>query len=1758
MTNCLRFLCLSALFFFFSFSSQLGAQIFTGEKLDYQSPILESAFSAFEVFRIDAEPLAAYVRTNAEANTTLQVGNHVWNMSLSSSNLLSQNYFLTIETPSGNTVSHKKRNIAYKGFLSTGDNVRLTLDKGFMYGYIRESGLVWRIEPLWYLDPTADKDLYVLYEKSNVLADQTVPCGVTAEMEKAAQMDIESHLAEGADFPAVYELELAIASDQLMLAKYGSSSAVEAHNIAVINDVEGDYTGAFTHDLCINIVTQFVATTFPGPWSASNDAGTLLGSFLSWGNAGNFGVNFDVGELWTNRDFTGGTVGIAYLNGVCNNNKYHALQDFTGNSELLRCTTSHELGHNFSSGHDSGCSGSGPWIMCPTVSTSNSWSSQSQNAISAYMQTKINSGCLASCVQGPPLVSIFDWSPDPGCVNQPVQFTDMSTGTITSRLWTFTGGTPATSTQTNPVVTFGTSGNKNVSLVVFGPGGTSATSTQVVTINPTPVSGFTFTMDDLTATFTNTSTNATSYLWDFGDGGTSTEDNPVYTYIEAGFYVVKLTATNDCGSSTKTITVNTFPTPDFYAEPTSGCATLVVQLVNQSSSNSTSFLWSFPGGTPASSGQANPVVLYTISGTYPITLTAFNSVGSNTITKTNYITVQTVPATNFTSSVNGLTATFTNTTLNGTTYLWTFGDGDSSTVVHPVHTYANGGTYTVTLIATNACGSVTKTKTVEVAPPPVAGFTTTGNNGCAPATISFTNTSTGAVSYNWAFPGGSPASSTDTNVTVVYTNPGTYTVTLTATNNSGTSTATTTVTVNTVPAPSFSSVTNGAVVTFTNTTNNATSYSWNFADGNSSTEQNPTHTYAADGVYTVVLTATNICGTATSTQTVTVVTPPVAGFTASPTGGCAPLTVSFNNTSSSNSTSFQWTFPGGNPGSSIAPNPTVVYNTPGIYSVTLVATNSAGSSTLTQANFITVNTVPTAGFTSVSNGAMVAFTNTSNNASSYSWNFGDGNSSTQTNPNHTYATDGVYTVVLSATNACGTVTSSSTVTIVTPPTAGFNATQTSGCAPFTVQFNNTSSSNSVNFDWQFPGGNPASSTAQNPTVVYNTPGVYTVILTASNSAGSNTATQVNYITVGTTPVAGFTSVTNADVATFTNTTQNGVSYSWNFGDGESSTEANPSHVYANDGTYTVVLTATNACGTSTFTQNVVIVTGVEASFTADITSGCAPLTVNFLDMSSDNTTGWQWSFPGGTPNSSTQQNPTVVYNTPGVYSVTLVVSGPGGTATFTRTDYITVLGPPTGSFTSVVNQNTATFTNNTVNGTTYLWTFGDGGSSTLANPSHTYAQDGTYTVILAATNNCGTTIIENSVTILTPPVAAFTFNSAMGCTPLTVLFNNTSSSNSTSFSWVFEGGTPPTSTEQNPVCTWNTPGVYLVTLTASNSAGNSTATATITVNPNPTASFTTQTAGLSVITTNASQHATSYSWTFGDGGTSTEMSPTHTYMATGTYTITLVATNECGSSTTTQTVVIEGTAPIVSFSADQTSGCPGFSVQFTDASAGNPTSWMWTFEGGTPANSLEQNPSVTYTTPGTYSVTLVASNLFGSGTSTQTSYITVVALPTADFSAAISGGIVTFTNNSQGGTAYSWDFGDGQTSNEKNPVNTYNAPGTYNVSMTVTNSCGAATLQQTVVILSVGTGEVAWLNEFRLFPNPNSGLFRIEMSGIPSQNLEFAVFNKLGQVLSMEIVDFSAGILSKAFDFSSMPSGVYTLRLQTDAAAKYVKIVVQK
>jgi PKD repeat protein len=183
-------------------------------------------------------------------------------------------------------------------------------------------------------------------------------------------------------------------------------------------------------------------------------------------------------------------------------------------------------------------------------------------------------------------------------------------------------------------------------------------------------------------------------------------------------------------------------------------------------------------------------------------------------------------------------------------------------------------------------------------------------------------------------------------------------------------------------------------------------------------------------------------------------------------------------------------------------------------------------------NFITVNEDPIADFDFQLDENTVDFENQSQFGDSYHWDFGDGNESTQTNPIHTYEEDGEYTVTLTTTNDCGSDTYTVEITIITPPLADFASSDPEGCTPFEVDFYNFSSDNATNFLWSFPGGIPSTSTAFEPTVLYETPGTYNVTLTAYNAAGEDTYSATNYIEVYPGAVADFSYVVNGLSVTF--------------------------------------------------------------------------------------------------------------------------------------------------------------------------------------------------------------------------------------------------------------------------------------------------------------------------------------------------------------------------------------------------------------------------------------------------------------------------------------------------------------------------------------------------------------------------------------------------------------------------------------------------
>jgi PKD repeat protein len=241
-----------------------------------------------------------------------------------------------------------------------------------------------------------------------------------------------------------------------------------------------------------------------------------------------------------------------------------------------------------------------------------------------------------------------------------------------------------------------------------------------------------------------------------------------------------------------------------------------------------------------------------------------------------------------------------------------------------------------------------------------------------------------------------------------------------------------------------------------------------------------------------------------------------------------------------------------------------------------------------------------------------------------------------------------------------------------------------------------------------------------------------------------------------------------------------------------------------------------------------------------------------------------------------------------------------------------------------------------------------------------------------------------------PPVAAFTFSPSSPLVNQTVQFTDTSTGAPTSWSWNF--GDSGTSTLQNPTHAYAAAGPYTVTLTATNAGGPSQTTHTVTVSstgPSPTASFTfspssplvSQTVQFTDTSTNS---PTSWSWNFGDLGTSSVRNPTHAWSAPGYYTVTLTATNGNGSNQTSRLVTVSssGSAPIANFRFSPASPLVNQAVQFTDTSTGSPTSWSWNF--GDTGTSALQNSTHTWVATGSYTVMLTAANASGYTQTTRT------------------------------------------------------------------------------------------------------------------------------------------------------------------------------
>jgi PKD repeat protein len=804
---------------------------------------------------------------------------------------------------------------------------------------------------------------------------------------------------------------------------------------------------------------------------------------------------------------------------------------------------------------------------------------------------------------------------------------------------------------------------------------------------------------------------------------------------------------------------------EFTADKTEGCPPSLAVTFNNKSTGATSYSWSFGNGN--SSNDPNPQALYSAPGSYLVTLTASN--GAITSTKSVLIKVFNPPVAEFSAAKTGctpFTTQFVDQSTKGdadiTGWLWDFRNGVTSTQKSPQVTYNDQGEYSILLTVTdnNGCkNTLEKVKYIDVANKPSVSFTTSPASACkVPATINFTNNSTGkgTLTYEWTF--GNGTIGTSRSPIAIYDNFGSYNVSLKVTTSYGCSNSLT------VPAVNVTKITAvgelkqtsrvlattdfacAGEVSFTNKSTGNNSCYWLFGDGGYSYETNPVHTYTQAGTFTVKLIASpgNQCAD-TAKWNITI-EKPNANFSYTPTAACYdPITVNYTNLST-NANTYQWTF----------------YD----------------NSTKTELN--------------------PSFTYTMK---------------PDKDPYVVHATSS-FPVTLKATSLHGCVSTITKSFAITKPTAILSADIAEGCVPLTVNFAESSQSKEEPITlrkWIFGDGLDVTTSSQNTTQhIYSTPGTYNAKLVVSTVNCRDTSFNV-VIKVGQIPEPDFqiTSATpfySSQPVTINNTTpaMYNIDY-WRYSiNGENVTScpnsSNVSYKYKSDiGTLPVTLTVgSNGCYKSKTINNAIEALGPIGSFTYNI--DCATPLVYSFTGTQKGATSYKWDFGDASPE-ATILSPSHTYSSAGDYLVKFITFNNGYTDTASQKIYVRQPNALFTTSTQVCANNSVKMDGNashpifTSCRDKYVWDFGDGSpkiASGIDSIRHTFTKRGTYNVVLKALyeNGCSSSLTK-AITVF-QPYGLLEADKTKGCTGLSVNFTDKSTADThplSGITWNYADGT---------------------------------------------------------------------------------------------------------------------------------------------------------------------------------------------------------------------------------------------------------------------------------------------------------------------------------------------------------------------------------
>jgi gliding motility-associated-like protein len=1160
---------------------------------------------------------------------------------------------------------------------------------------------------------------------------------------------------------------------------------------------------------------------------------------------------------------------------------------------------------------------------------------------------------------------------------------------IQSYTWSFAAATdktanPAGATGNNPTnVVYSDTGRKRVSLIVVDANNCPDTVVGFVRVLPNPKAGWVvndgnqcFDIQDFD--FSNRSeavvnSRLVTYDWKFGDFSnpiSSTAVNPTnIVYTTHGSKTVTLTVTdsNQCKDTfTAKVLVREKPSAFWSVNQRSQCLNSQSYIFTSNGSLSVpqssivSYHWDF--GKDAS--RATDSVAFPSSVTYSthgikrvrLTVTDFNGCSD---TFESYIEVQPKPLPDFIINKDSQCLrqnqfVFTNNTklaFGTMTYEWDFNDGSKRVLAEDTfHKFKKEGSYRVKLIARTDLGCRDSIDSlVVVNPMPIPDFTISSN--CAQGnTIAFYNGSkivSGSMSYLWDF--GNGFTSTSLSPYFTYPNSGKYRVVLTVNSNYGCSDSLIdTIQVftglkaqikvqrqqcgvsNRIPFTSTSYVPSGVTA----------SYSWDFGDGKISNDTSPIHQYSVAGVYKIRLLISGSGGCLDSAfETVSVYENPNAGFFANDTCSLNG-SVQFNNTSSINKDSlyYDWDF-GDNRNSNIKA-PSHKYNSYGSYKVRLIATSNHGCKD-TAVQQLEIYAKPFATFATndqiqCGSGNFFRFTNKTTLGSGsmkYYWSFGDGNTSIDTNPTHTYTNYGKYQVKLRAETTFGCFdTISVIVNVISKPTAGF--TFNNVCFKDTNFFINTSIDTLPTTQYKWILEPTVLVNTRNSKHLFATDGNKNVCLVADNGIGSCLDTVCQTVEINPIPKPSFTASSYDQCGTnkaivFNNTTsvKTGTYKSdWDFGDSLGSQLTNPSHRYGQPGSYQVRLKVTSdkGCTDSIGSLSTTIKISETPQVDFNVLDTCFGGTVTLENATYNDPSKWlrtAWDLGDGNisfVDSSFKHR----YDSAGVYKVKLVVTLKNNCVdsfmknlTIHPVPVVRILSNDSG-VSACQSTNKFTFRDSsTIKGNANLssvWTTSDGDTSRYATQSDlvkSFTQAGKYWIKLRSTSPRGCYKDDSTqVEIYAGPTADFLVNDSQQC----LLGNNvefrsksfiSKGGGKLTFSWKF--GDDSTSTDSFVAKTYTKPGYYRVVLNVLSSYGcSATKVSFVKINDMPVANFTVNNANqclssnkfdfVNQSTSSTGNGTLRYLWEFSPTDTTSVMSPSRSYTASGRHLVNLRAITSFG------------------------------------------------------------------------------------------------------------------------------------------------------------------------------------------------------------------------------------------------------------------------